>query len=56
MKKVLEWFLTPPTILMWANWHLMQWDMYVEASPYAKSHPLILSSVETPIQFKQANE
>lgn len=35
---------------------MTQWDLYIENSPYAKNHPLILASTEGLINFKQPNE
>lgn len=33
-----------------------QWDLYVERSEYAQSHPLVLSQGSELIQFKQSNQ
>lgn len=55
--RTLRWNLVPPTLNTWAQWYLSQWDLYIEKSPYALSHPLILSlGKEAIIQFRQPNE
>jgi hypothetical protein len=53
--KYLKWLVNPPTINMWLNWYMSQWDIYVEHSPYAKDHP-IFENEENRLQFKQPNE
>ena len=30
--------INPPTIYLWANWFMTQWDIYMENSAYAKNH------------------
>lgn len=30
MYKILEYKITPPTINMWANWYINQWDKFIE--------------------------
>ncbi len=56
MAKALKWLLTPPTLNTWANWYMNQWDLYVERSEFAQSHPLIQAIKEDLIQFKQSNQ
>ena len=56
MAKALKWLMTPPTLNTWANWYMNQWDLYVERSAFAQSHPLIQAIKEDLIQFKQSNQ
>lgn len=35
---------------------MCQWDLYIEHAEFARGHPLVLSTVEELIQFKQPNE
>ena len=56
MYKALKWQLAPPTMCMWSNWYMSQWDIYLETCPYAQSHPLVLRTSENPVQFKQPYE
>ncbi|KRX03099.1 Cyclin-like protein [Pseudocohnilembus persalinus] len=56
---ILSWQTNPPTLNMWGNFYLLQWDMYIENSEFASNHPLILQNnpnIQLPIQFKQAND
>ena len=52
----MKWFLNPPSLSTWANWYMCQWDLYVENSEFANSHPLTTSCEDGLIQFKQPNE
>jgi hypothetical protein len=49
MLKALKWKLTPPTLNMWANWYMSQWDLYITTCDYAKTHQLVLSTMDKPV-------
>lgn len=51
--QVLKWQLNPPTINMWANRVMKQWDDYIATNEEARNHALIR---ERPLLFKQSNE
>ena len=38
MYKALKWKLTPPTLNMWSNWYMTQWDLFIETCPFAQNH------------------
>jgi len=52
----LNWHLAPPTLNMWANWYMSQWDSYIQYNMYALNHPLILSLYDPIMVFKQPND
>lgn len=41
---------------MWANWHMMQWDTFIEKSEFARTHCLITSTALTPVFKKPHSE
>jgi hypothetical protein len=47
--------VTPPTINLWSNWYMTQWDNFLEESAYAMSHPL-LKSQKTQARFRMPSE
>jgi hypothetical protein len=54
MLKELQWRTTPPTYAMWANWYMNQWDIYISANEYAKTHDVIQNVPD--LTFKTSNE
>ena len=54
--RALKWQMCPPTLNMWANWYMSQWDLFVTTHHYAKAHHLVISTGHSPVQFKQPNE
>ena len=54
--RVLTYDLVPPTLNMWDNWYMCQWDQYIQQSPYATSHPLVQSLPDPLIVFKTPTE
>ena len=56
LTKTLGWGLAPPTLNMWANWYMGQWDSFIMSSEYAKSHVLMKSLSDPIVVFKQPNE
>lgn len=40
MLKELGWRTTPPTLAMWANWYMNQWDAYFTTNEYAVTHEI----------------
>lgn len=36
----MKWELNPPTVAMWANKIMQQWDLFLEESDYGRNHPL----------------
>ena len=59
----LKWQMCPPTLNMWANWYMSQWDLYITTSEYALFHPLILArkaengeNLENRVVFKAPDE
>lgn len=54
MLKELQWRTTPPTYAMWANWYMNQWDIYITANEYAKTHEVIQNIPD--LTFKTSNE
>lgn len=55
--QVLEFNLTPPTLNMWANWHMTQWDSYIDSNPFSGAlYPFFQAQETTLIKFKQPNE
>ena len=58
MLKKLKWTLVPPTLNTWAQWYLSQWDLFIEQSPLATTHPFIMSFENggLVVQFRQPTE
>jgi hypothetical protein len=54
--KTLQWELSPPTLNMWANWYMRQWDFYIQYSEYAMNHILVKSLNDPIVVFKVPNE
>ena len=52
--RTLRWQLNPPTINMWANRIMQQWDSYIEQNDYARSHVLV--NEHPGIFFKKPSE
>ena len=48
--------MVPPTLNMWGNWYMSQWDLYIESNPYALNHPLVQAVDDPYVVFKQPNE
>lgn len=40
--------VTPPTLNLWANWYMAQWDNFLDESAHARNHPLIKSQKTLP--------
>jgi hypothetical protein len=40
----MKWELNPPTIAMWSNKIMQQWDLFLEENDYARNHPLMKQS------------
>jgi hypothetical protein len=38
---VLGYKVTPPTLNLWSNWYMTQWDNFLEESSYARNHPIL---------------
>eukprot|EP01017_Pseudomicrothorax_dubius_P042492 TRINITY_DN6942_c0_g1_i1.p1 TRINITY_DN6942_c0_g1~~TRINITY_DN6942_c0_g1_i1.p1 ORF type:complete len:368 (+),score=51.42 TRINITY_DN6942_c0_g1_i1:938-2041(+) len=53
MLQTLKWMLTPPTLNMWANWYMAQWDIYNES---AESHPFLKDLDQPLMSFKKPDE
>ena len=51
----LDFKLNPPTLNLWANWYMVQWDNFITSDTFVQGHPLVKDS-ETIIQFKQGND
>jgi len=56
LTKTLKWELAPPTLNMWGNWYMGQWDTYIQVSEYARGHVLIQSVSDPMVVFKLPNE
>lgn len=41
MYKVLNYKISPPTINMWANWYITQWDNFIDQEKKYSLNPLI---------------
>lgn len=52
--KTLKYKLNPPTVYMWANRLMFQWDSYLEANQYAQTHPAFDRCQKC--YFKKCNE
>lgn len=52
---VLDFRLNPPTLNLWANWYMNQWDNFVISDSFVQEHPMIRDS-HIVAQFKQGNE
>lgn len=52
---VLDFRLNPPTLNLWANWYMNQWDNFVMSDSFVQEHPMIKDS-RIVAQFKQGNE
>ena len=50
----MKWELNPPTIPMWGNKIMQQWDLFLEESDYARNHPVVKQG--KPIFFKKADQ
>ena len=52
---VLDFKLNPPTLNMWSNWYMIQWDNFVLGDSFVCEHPLVK---DNPVvaQFKQGND
>ena len=46
----------PPTLNMWANWYIAQWDYYIQFSPFARNHALMQTVSDPIVVFKLPNE
>ena len=51
----LNFKITPPTLNLWANWYMTQWDNFVDEPGIAKVHPL-LKSQRSPVKFRLPSE
>jgi hypothetical protein len=40
----LKFSINPPTLFMWANRFMLQWDNYIDTDFYALNHPLFTTS------------
>lgn len=52
---VLDFKLNPPTLNLWANWYMNQWDNFLMSDTFVQEHPMIQES-KIVAQFKQGNE
>jgi hypothetical protein len=52
---VLNFKLNPPTLNLWANWYMNQWDNFIFSDTFVQEHPMIRDS-QIVAQFKQGNE
>ena len=52
---VLDFKLNPPTLNLWANWYMNQWDNFLMSDTFVQQHPMIQES-KIVAQFKQGNE
>lgn len=48
--------VNPPTYYMWANWLMMQWDLFLDHSAFSSSHPLKRKFSHIISNFKQPKE
>jgi len=53
---LLKWSLAIPTLNMWSNWYIVQWDTYILKNSYAIQHPLIISLKDPHIVFKEPTQ
>ena len=51
----LDFKLNPPTLNLWANWYMNQWDNFIMSDSFVQEHPMIRDSCIV-VQFKQGNE
>ena len=51
----LDFKLNPPTLNLWANWYMNQWDNFIISDNFVQEHPMIRDS-QIVAQFKQGNE
>lgn len=50
----LEFKLNPPTLNLWVNLFMIQWDNFIISDPYIEDH-MLTKGVEDIFQFKQGN-
>ena len=53
--RTLDYEITPPTLNMWANWYMSQWDSFVQNCEFAKNHGLISGNGKVPLFKKPHN-
>jgi hypothetical protein len=51
----LQFKLNPPTLNLWVNLFMIQWDNFIVSDPYVQDHMLIKESTGI-FQFKQGND
>lgn len=51
----LDFRLNPPTLNLWANWYMNQWDNFIMSDSFVQEHPMVRDS-RIVAQFKQGNE
>lgn len=54
MLNKLQWQTSPPTLIIWANWFTVQWDLYIETSISAINHYLVRKSGKQ-VKFRETN-
>lgn len=52
---LLDFRLNPPTLNMWSNWYMIQWDNFILGDSFVYDHPLVKDNPIVP-QFKQGND
>lgn len=55
MYKILNFDITPPTLNLWANWYVSQWDNFIKEESVKKENPLLNSNFLIPL-FKNPDE
>jgi hypothetical protein len=53
-KKTLRWRIMPPTLMIWLNWYVSQWDLYI--SSFEENKQLMIEKYEYIAQFKTPDE
>ena len=55
MYKILNFDITPPTLNLWANWYVSQWDNFIKEESLKKENPLFNGNFNIPL-FKNPDE
>lgn len=52
----MKWELAPPTLNMWTNWYIGQWDTYIQFNEAARNNELVKSLQDPIVVFKLPND
>lgn len=54
--QTLDWGLNPTTLIMWLNWYLCQWDLFIESVPDMKEKLIYFKSVNKCVKSSNSSE